>query len=143
MCVLTPTAATPREALELVTGLWTGLGAELRFLAPALHDALLARLSHLPNLVAFGLLRALAARLSPADLQLAGGALRDFTRVTKSPTGMWRDICVDNREAIGEALDEFLIHLRELREAVARGDGEGIEEFLRDAGEARGRIWAE
>jgi prephenate dehydrogenase len=141
ICVLTPTDNTPREALGSVAALWKGLGAEVQIVPPAVHDALLGRLSHLPNLVAYALLRTVASSLSPADLRLAGGALQDYTRVARSPLGIWRDVCLENREAIGKAMEEFQAQIEELRAAVVRGDGSAIEEFLKDAAEARGHVW--
>ena len=143
ICVLTPTETTPRHALETVAGLWMELGAEVQFMAADAHDALLARLSHLPSLVVFTLLRSVATRLSPANLRLGGGGLRDFTRASQSLPGPWKEICLENREAIGEAVDEFLEQLQTFRAAVARGDGDAIEEFLGDAAEAKGNVWPE
>lgn len=140
-CILTPVAATPREALEAVTGLWSSLGAQVSFLAPDVHDRLFARLSHVPNLAAYALVNAVVGGLEPAELELGGGALRDVTRVAQSPPSLWRDVCLENREAVLAALAEFQGELLRLRDAVAAGDGQGLESFLQRASDARASLW--
>ncbi|MBI5016978.1 MAG: prephenate dehydrogenase [Deltaproteobacteria bacterium] len=140
-CVLTPTDSTPPRALELVAGLWGAVGAEVSFVSPESHDRLFARLSHLPNLAAYALVNAVAASVSPAELAFGGGALRDFTRVTQSPPALWRDVCLENRGEILEALAELGRELERVRESVAQGDGAALESFFQRAGEVRGTQW--
>jgi prephenate dehydrogenase len=140
-CLLTPTEQTSPQALELVTGLWGAVGAEVSCLSPEVHDRLFARLSHLPNLVAYSLVSAVAGAVTPAELELGGGALRDFTRVAKSAPALWRDVCVENRDAILEALAEFGREVDRVRAWVAEGDAAALESFFQHAAEVRGSQW--
>ncbi|GAB4262192.1 MAG: prephenate dehydrogenase/arogenate dehydrogenase family protein [Deferrisomatales bacterium] len=140
-CVLTPVSDTPAAALDRVAGLWRELGAQVVLLEPEVHDRVFARLSHLPHAVAYCLVHTVATALPARQLALGGGALRDLTRVAQSPPGLWKDICLENREALAGALDEFVAALGRLREAVAAGDGEAVEEVFRQAAEVRSRSW--
>jgi prephenate dehydrogenase len=96
----------------------------------ATHDRILAVISHLPHVVAYALVNA-AARADaglPGLLSYTGGGFRDFTRIAASHPAMWRDICLDNRDEVLGALDEFLTEAGRLRSLIAAGDGEGLEE---------------
>ena len=140
-CVLTPTAQTPRPALEAVTALWRSVGSEVTYLAPEAHDRLFARLSHLPNLAAFGLVNAVTSALAPEDVSFGGGSWRDVTRVAQSPPVLWRDVCLENRDAVLTALDEFSAEMGRIREAVAGGQAVVLEALFRKAAEGRREPW--
>ena len=122
--IVTPSGRSTPEAVAKVVALWRATGANVEELEPAVHDALLARASHLPQIVA----SALAAAL--ADEQIDGkyateygaGGLRDTTRIAASSAEMWRDICLTNRDAIVAALALFRGSLDKFAAAVERGD---------------------
>jgi prephenate dehydrogenase len=125
-CVLTPTATTPPGLVRRLERFWRELGMRTVRMAPAAHDDAMARVSHLPHLLA-GLLMTLARR---GDLDVSAGGFRDATRMAGGDPEMWRDILLTNRGAILDAiddLDESLIHLRDL---IDLGDADGIEKFL-------------
>lgn len=128
-CVVTPTPATPAAALEGAVAFWQALDMRVVALAPALHDRILARTSHLPHFVA----AALAATLEEADRPLAGTGFRDTTRIAAGSPPLWTDIFAQNRAALLEALVPFTHSLDRLREALERGDHAAMEEFLDDA----------
>lgn len=140
-CILTPTAQSRPEAVERITQFWNTLGAQVTVLSPEVHDAFVARLSHVPNLLAYTLVNAVAMGIPPYALELSGGALRDMTRVAKSSPTLWRDVCVENRPAISAALEEFSTQLRRLREAVDAADGDALEKLLRAGNETRSIAW--
>ena len=117
LCVLTPTTRTDATALARVRALWEGVGMRVELMDVGTHDQVLARVSHLPHLIAFSVMNALLeARVADLDLlRYAGSAFADLTRVAASPVEMWRDICVSNRAALLAALSEFEQALAQLK----------------------------
>lgn len=141
-CVLTPTAATDPDALRRVRALWEGVGARVEEMDAALHDEILARVSHLPHLVAFALVAAVAdARKAGRDaLAYAGDGFRDTTRIAASAPAVWRDIALANAPALGAAMKEFRVALERLERLVAAGDGPALEAAFAAAQAARRRL---
>jgi prephenate dehydrogenase len=139
LCVLTPTARTGADALRLVRTLWEGVGARVEEMSPAAHDAILARISHLPHVLAYALVRAVADRKADGRrlLDYAGTGFLDSTRIAASPPEVWRDIALANRTAIEEALGELRIALDDLARLLAAEDGAGLEQALDAAARAR------
>lgn len=122
--IVTPSGRSTLAAVAKVEALWRATGAEVERMTPAAHDAILARASHLPQLVA----SALAAALEDEQIdgkhaiQYGAGGLRDTTRIAASSAEMWRDICLTNRPAILDALKLFRGTFEEFAGAVARAD---------------------
>ena len=139
--ILTPLDETESEAVERVERLWRLTGARVERLGVEEHDRLLAATSHLPHMLAFGLVDALA-RAPEADalFRYAAGGFRDFTRIASSDPVMWRDICVANRAALLEALQAYRDDLDALTEEVRSGDAEGLLERFTRAKTARDRF---
>jgi prephenate dehydrogenase len=104
------------------------------------HDEVLAATSHLPHVLAYGLVDTLAQMEERREIfSYAAGGFRDFTRIASSDPVMWRDICLSNRDALLDVLDKFTSELAELRELIAESDGSGLEKrfaFARDSREA-------
>src|SRR5262249_51197432 len=100
-CILTPTPTTDATALKRVRALWEAIGARVEDMPPTVHDELLARVSHLPHVVAYALVRALADLYFDGRraIDYAGGGFRDTTRIAASPTDVWRDIALANADA--------------------------------------------
>ncbi|HEX6983739.1 MAG TPA: prephenate dehydrogenase/arogenate dehydrogenase family protein [Planctomycetaceae bacterium] len=128
-CVLTPCGGEPAAAVERVASFWRGLGSEVVTLSAGEHDAVLARTSHLPHLVA----AAVAAALSEGQERFAAGGFRDTTRIAAGDPDLWASILLGNREAVGEALGEFIGRCEAFRRALAAGDGASLRELLHDA----------
>jgi len=141
-CILTPTAATDPGALARVRALWEGVGARVEEMPPAAHDQLLARVSHLPHLVAYALTGAVGAATvgGRRALDYAGTGFRDTTRIAGSPAELWRDIALANRPALGAALAEFRAALDALEDLVAAGDAAGLDAALTRARDIRRRL---
>ena len=135
---LCPLAETSRAALDAVTGLAVACGAEPVVTDPATHDQWVALVSHAPHLVAV----AMAARLAPAGvpgdaLRLAGGGLRDVTRVAAGDSGLWTQILSANAGPVAEVIAEVAEDLAAAARALAAaGDVTGLLERGR-AGVAR------
>ena len=107
--IVTPSARTTPEALAKVEALWRATGARVERMAPEVHDGLLARASHLPQIASSALAAALADEFVDGQwaASFGAGGLRDTTRIAASSAEMWRDICLTNRAAILEALRGF------------------------------------
>lgn len=136
--ILTPAQDNDAAAVQLVRDMWLATGAEVVDMAVADHDAVLAATSHLPHMLAYALVDALAQSPASGDIfRFAAGGFRDFTRIASSDPVMWRDIAIANREAVLAAMDQFSEHLAGLREAVERGDGEGMLQTFTRAKAAR------
>ncbi|WP_439862318.1 bifunctional prephenate dehydrogenase/3-phosphoshikimate 1-carboxyvinyltransferase [Pseudomonas sp. MBLB4136] len=122
--ILTPLAESEPQAVQLVDRLWRALGADVEHMQVEHHDQVLAATSHLPHLLAFGLVDSLAKRSENLEIfRYAAGGFRDFTRIAGSDPVMWHDIFLANREAVLHTLDLFRDDLDALRDAVDAGDG--------------------
>jgi prephenate dehydrogenase len=118
------------------------VGAEVLAVAPEHHDALVAVVSHVPQLAATTLMDVAATRGEEHAtlLRLAAGGFRDMTRIAAGHPGIWPDICVANREAIVDALDTYVRALEQVRSLVAEGDRAGLLDLLERARGARRRL---
>ena len=137
VCLVERNAALDLQARNTVTGLWHALGATVVDLDPDTHDAILARTSHVPHILAAAI--AEAADNKGDVSQFIGNGFRDMTRIAASRPEVWRDICMTNREAVLEALDEFRAHLGAFAEALRAEDAEAIEELFKRGNTARNR----
>ncbi len=139
--ILTPDADTDAEAIESVKAMWQAAGACVEITGVAHHDRLLAATSHLPHLLAFGLVDSLARQQDGDEIfRFAAGGFRDFTRIAASDPAMWRDICLRNRESVLAALEHYETDLEELHSAIESGDGEKLVEIFTRAKQARDRF---
>ena len=141
--VVTPLPENDRDAVERVTAAWQACGATVRQMSPQEHDRVFAAVSHLPHLLAYGLVHDLAGRANAEQLfSFAAGGFRDFTRIAGSHPEMWRDICLANRHALTAELDQYLAELAYLRALLIGNDGKALEALFAEAREARNR-WAD
>ncbi len=136
--ILTPVEVTSEAAVQQVREMWTAAGAKVECMDVHHHDRVLALTSHLPHMLAFGLVDSLARQQSSeAIFRYAAGGFRDFTRIASSDPVMWRDICLHNRDAILAALDDYQQDLSELRKAIEAGDSALLEGIFSRAKQAR------
>ncbi len=137
--VLTPTATTADSSLATVRDIVSSFGAQVISLTPQRHDALVAVVSHVPHLTAAVLMRIAEGRSSEhsALMRLAAGGFRDMTRVAAGHPAIWPDICVENRSAITDVLDELLDELIEMRLIVSGGERDELLSRLEAARASR------
>ncbi|ROR32295.1 prephenate dehydrogenase [Inmirania thermothiophila] len=136
--LLTPVAETDPAAVERVRRMWEAAGAVVETMEVAHHDAVLAATSHLPHMLAYALVDALARLEGHEEIfRYAAGGFRDFTRIASSDPVMWHDICLANREALLGMLRRFQADLARLADAVEAGDGETLLATFRRAKAAR------
>jgi len=136
--ILTPLPETDAEAVAKVRAMWEAVGAEVSDMPVAHHDEVLAATSHLPHMLAFGLVDALS-RMQDNDeiFQYAAGGFRDFTRIASSSPVMWRDICIANAESLSTMLSRFGEEMTDLADTIRRGDGDHLLEIFSRAKQAR------
>jgi cyclohexadieny/prephenate dehydrogenase len=131
--LLTPPPGTNEHAVEKVAELWRRCGSMIEVLEPAHHDRVLAIVSHLPHLIAFticGTADDLADETRREVLNFAASGFRDFTRIAASDPVMWRDIFLNNREALLEMLQRFMEDAQAMARAVRWGDTAYIEDMV-------------
>lgn len=138
--ILTPLQQTDPDAVARVRAMWEACGAEVTEMSVEHHDEVLAATSHLPHMLAFGLVDALS-RMKENDeiFRYAAGGFRDFTRIASSNPVMWRDICVANAPALSRMLAAFAEEMADLAETIAAGDGDHLLEVFQRAKAARDR----
>jgi cyclohexadieny/prephenate dehydrogenase len=137
-CLLTPPPGTDPEAVERIAEFWRRCGSEVEVMEPAHHDRVLAIVSHLPHLIAFticGTADDLADETRQQVLKFSASGFRDFTRIASSDPVMWRDVFLNNREALLEMLARFTEDAQAMARAVRWGDGSYIEDKIH-----RGRV---
>ena len=141
--ILTPTAATSPAAYRTVTDLVTATGARPVALDPDTHDALVARVSHLPQLVASALVDvAASAGERDALLGLAAGGFRDVTRIAASNPELWVAIIRANKDAVLEAIGTLRARLATLEADISAGEWRHLQRWLADARAARLELFA-
>ena len=132
-CLLTPPPGTDAGAVEKVAELWRRCGSMVEVMEPAHHDRVLAVVSHLPHLIAFticGTADDLEGESRQQVLQFAASGFRDFTRIAASDPVMWRDVFLNNREALLEMLARFTEDAQAMARAVRWGDAAYIEDRI-------------
>ncbi|MDO8826271.1 prephenate dehydrogenase/arogenate dehydrogenase family protein [Methylophaga sp.] len=142
--VLTPVAETDKNALEQVRQMWQQAGADVFEMDVEHHDVVLAATSHLPHVLAFNLVGMLAKREDCDEvLRYAAGGFRDFSRIASSDAVMWRDICLGNRNAILELLQQYRSGLDQIEQAIRQDDGDFLIDVFGRAKRARDSRFAD
>ncbi|MBE9567701.1 MAG: prephenate dehydrogenase/arogenate dehydrogenase family protein [Proteobacteria bacterium] len=139
--ILTPSADTDADAITLVTELWQATGAMVETMDAAHHDKVLAATSHLPHILAFGLVHCLENMDDIENVfRFAAGGFRDVTRIASSDPVMWRDICLNNQKPILEMMQRYRDELDMLYNALESGDGEKLKEIFEHAKKTRDKF---
>jgi prephenate dehydrogenase len=136
--ILTPLDTSAPEAVNTVQEMWEATGAHVERMSVEHHDEVLAATSHLPHMLAFGLVDSLA-RMKDNDeiFRYAAGGFRDFTRIASSDPVMWRDICIHNRDALADMMQRYKDDLSEIEKAIREGNGDLLLEIFTRAKKSR------
>lgn len=135
-CILTTTPATDRSATRVLKTFWSALGCSVRAMSPVEHDRVFANISHLPHVMAAGLVNA----SDDEDMRFAGKGFLDSTRISSGPTSIWTDVMLANRENIALGIDRAIAELSKLRAAIRDGKREQITELLENARRKRASL---
>ena len=145
-CILTPLPDSDTGAVERLADFWRACGSNVEMMTPEHHDLVLAITSHLPHLIAYNIVST-AADLeevtSSEVIKYSAGGFRDFTRIAASDPTMWRDVFLNNKDAVLEMLGRFSEDLSALQRAIRWGDGDMLfDVFARSRQIRRGIIEA-
>lgn len=144
-CILTPVEGTAPDKVAALEAFWTGFGSKVEVMAADHHDLVLAMTSHLPHLIAYNSV-ATAADLEEVTqsevIKFSAGGFRDLTRIASSDPTMWRDVFLNNREAVLEMLGRFTEELAVLQRAIRWGDGQTLFDLFTRARDIRKGIIA-
>ncbi|MFC5531765.1 prephenate dehydrogenase [Cohnella yongneupensis] len=140
--VLTPTADTPPDAMERLEQLIKMTKAHIVKVDAVEHDTIVGAISHLPHVIAAALVNQVAAYNEANVLYavLAAGGFRDITRIASSDPIMWRDILLNNREVVLKLIEDWQREMSRFAGQIAAGDGAGVAEQFRTAGEFRNSL---
>ena len=145
-CILTPNKNTSQVALEKVKFIWEQAGMQIATKDAEYHDRVLAITSHIPHLVAFsivGTVTELEDQLKTEVIKYSAGGFRDFTRIAASDPIMWRDVFLNNSEAVLEMLGRFIEDLTALQKSIRWQDGDSLENLFTKTREIRKGIISE
>ena len=134
--ILTPGAQTDKAAVAKLKAFWQALGSKVEIMTPEHHDMVLGITSHLPHLIAYNIVNTAEhlERVTNSEvIKFSAGGFRDFTRIAASDPTMWRDVFLNNKEAVLEMLGRFSEDLAELQRAIRFGDGDTLFRLFTDA----------
>ena len=126
-CIITPPPGADKGKVAALVDFWESLGAMVETMDADHHDRVLAVTSHIPHLIAYtivGTASDLEQVTRSEVIKYSAGGFRDFTRIAASDPTMWRDVFLNNKDAVLEMLDTFLTDLALMREAIRAGDGQ-------------------
>jgi cyclohexadieny/prephenate dehydrogenase len=132
-CILTPLPETAPEAVNAVGRMWERCGMRVVTMSAEHHDKVLAMTSHLPHLIAYtivGTATDLEESLKSEVIEFSASGFRDFTRIAASDPVMWRDVFLNNREAVLEIVQRFTEDLTALQRAIRWGEGDKLQELF-------------
>ena len=136
--ILTPVQQTDPVLVQKATDVWAAVGCQVLKMTPEHHDAAFAAVSHLPHLLAFAYMNAMAEQPAGQEyLSLAGPGFRDFSRIAASDPTIWRDILLSNREEILRQSDAFRRALDELERQMRDWGGPALETLIEAASTSR------
>lgn len=138
--VLTPPPGANEDAVERLAGFWRSCGSMIERMDPAHHDQVLAVTSHLPHLIAFtivGTASDLEEQMAQEVVKFSASGFRDFTRIAASDPVMWRDVFLNNRQALLDCAARLSEDLARLQRAIRWGEGEEIEKLILRSREIR------
>ena len=132
-CILTPPDGAPEDAVTKLSDLWERLGAKVEIMDAEHHDLVLAVTSHIPHLIAYTIVGT-ASDMEDVTrsevIKYSAGGFRDFTRIAASDPVMWRDVFLNNRDAVLEMLGRFTEDLTALQRAIRSGDGDTLHDLF-------------
>lgn len=135
-CILTPAAGCSDEAVSKLKLFWEELGSQVEIMTPEHHDRVLAITSHVPHLIAFNIVNTAGHMERVTDrevIKFSAGGFRDFTRIAASDPTMWRDVFLNNKEAVLEMLGRFSEDLTALQRAIRYDEGDTLHRLFSEA----------
>jgi cyclohexadieny/prephenate dehydrogenase len=135
-CILTPPADADKDAVAKLKLLWEEMGSHVELMTAEHHDLVLAITSHVPHLIAYNIVNTAAhlERVTDSEvIKFSAGGFRDFTRIAASDPTMWRDVFLNNKEAVLEMLGRFSEDLTALQRLIRYGEGDSLFKLFSEA----------
>jgi cyclohexadieny/prephenate dehydrogenase len=135
-CVLTPPEGADQAAVDKLAAFWRACGSHVEIMPADHHDMVLAITSHVPHLIAYNIVntaRHLERVTDTEVIKFSAGGFRDFTRIAASDPVRWRDVFLNNKEAVLEMLARFSEDLTALQRAIRYGEGEALHQMFTEA----------
>ena len=137
--ILTPLPKTGIHRLQSAHEVWSAIGSHVSTMTPEAHDATFAAVSHLPHLLAFATVNAVASQSQGAAyLDMAGPGFRDFSRIAASDSAVWRDILSANQSEVLTQISHFRAALDQFENALTSGDTQALQALIQQASDVRG-----
>jgi len=137
--ILTPLPKTGIHRLQTAHEVWSAIGSHVSTMTPESHDATFAAVSHLPHLLAFATVNAVASQSQGAAyLDMAGPGFRDFSRIAASDSAVWRDILSANQSEVLTQISHFRAALNQFENALTSGDTQALQALIQQASDVRG-----
>ncbi len=142
-CILTPDENSDLRALDKVSAIWDLCGAKIEIMDAKRHDLILGITSHLPHLIAYSIVdtaNELEGETKHDVIKFSASGFRGFTRIAASDPVMWRDVFLNNQEAVLEILGRFNEDLSALQKAIRKGDGDYLFQVFSRTREIRREV---
>ena len=132
-CILTPPEGQDEAAIATTRLFWERLGSNVEIMSAQHHDLVLAITSHVPHLIAYNLVGTaydLETVMESEVIKFSAGGFRDSTRLAASNPTMWRDIFLNNKDAVLEMVARFQEDLSAVARMIRWADGDGLHELF-------------
>ena len=141
--ILTPDADADQDAVRTLAAFVKALGSQVEIMDAGRHDLVLAITSHLPHLIAYNIVSTADDMESVTQgevVKFSAGGFRDFTRIAASDPEFWRDVFLNNRDAVLETLGRFTEDLIALQRSIRWGQGDNLLRLFSNSRDIRQRI---
>lgn len=139
LCIITPTEASNKEAMDKVGSIWKTFGARLEFMDPFRHDEIYAAVSHLPHIIAYSIVNTIND-IDNGYIEYAGQGFKDATRIALSSPELWRDISIFNKDNLLKMISIFRNNLDAISRCLEEDNESGIEKEFQRAQQLRMRL---
>jgi cyclohexadieny/prephenate dehydrogenase len=142
-CIITPVNGTDEAAIEALCELWRRAGSNIEIMDAAHHDQVMAITSHIPHLIAYAIVGTatdLEQSLQNEVIKFSASGFRDFTRIASSDPTMWRDVFLNNQDAVLEMLQRLNEDITSLQRAIRWGEGDKLFDMFERTRDIRRRI---
>jgi len=141
--IVTPFEKTPQKNIKTIKKFWHAIGGKTTVLDAKTHDQIFSTVSHLPHMLAFGLVnQILRDKNKKLMLNFAASGFRDFSRIAASSPEVWRDICIANRSSLITDLKKFQSQIDKMISLIEKNDEKKLLNYLKDASKTR-QEWSE
>lgn len=135
-CILTTSGGAGRGPVKAMKEFWSGLGCFVETMTPVEHDRILGNVSHLPHMIATGLVNA----SDPSEMKSAGKGFLDSTRIASGPANVWTDVLLANSDNLITGIDRVVAELLTMKQALKAEDRKTIEALLERARKKRAAL---